>query len=347
MLVGPGCHEVIGRVKARAAGTDTSHSRKLGLVVEGGAMRGCYTGGSLLGMHLADTTGVFDSAYATSAGVINTAHFLSGVGHRKAGTYYQALACRKFINPFRLWKVADVDYVVNDVLKDRIPLEMGRLLESPTAFQVTLLEKNTARAEMMHLQSTPENAWPVIKASIAMPVLYNRTVPIGDGRYFDGGLAVPFPLREALEDGCRDILLLLSRDPAIDASHGSFARRLCYFLLFARGRRELLDLYDGWPNRLAELQRMALGDGLESWPGVRIATLHPKPQLIGSTTRDRGRLREATIGMAREVLALFRSAGGRTREADARRGHLRPGVPVLKICVGIGRATVGDENHRP
>lgn len=51
---------------------------KLGLVVEGGGMRGCVSGGGLQAMHDLGMRDVFDAVYGSSAGAINSTYFLSG-----------------------------------------------------------------------------------------------------------------------------------------------------------------------------------------------------------------------------------------------------------------------------
>ena len=56
----------------------SSGSRKLALVIEGGGMRGVVSAGSLLALDQLGFRNVFDEVYATSAGGVNAAYFLSG-----------------------------------------------------------------------------------------------------------------------------------------------------------------------------------------------------------------------------------------------------------------------------
>lgn len=51
---------------------------KLGLVVEGGGMRGCVTGGGLQALSDLGMRDAFDAVYGSSAGAINSTYFLSG-----------------------------------------------------------------------------------------------------------------------------------------------------------------------------------------------------------------------------------------------------------------------------
>lgn len=52
---------------------------KLGLVVEGGGMRGIVTGAMLMGLQDMGLTPCFDAIYGASAGAINSTYFLTGV----------------------------------------------------------------------------------------------------------------------------------------------------------------------------------------------------------------------------------------------------------------------------
>ena len=59
---------------ADLSGLDT----KLGLVVEGGGMRGVISGGALIALERLGLTSAFDEVYGESAGAINACYFLAG-----------------------------------------------------------------------------------------------------------------------------------------------------------------------------------------------------------------------------------------------------------------------------
>ena len=313
MLLGAHPQNVIEVIKARVKDPSACLDRKVALVVEGGAMRGVYTGGSLLGLHLASTTRVFDVVYGTSSGAVNAAHFLSGQGHLKAATYYKVLADGKFSHPLRLHRVVDIDFFVGGVLQNLIPLELERVLGQKTPLHVALLNCTDARGEVMRLPDHLATAWDVIKACVAMPVVYNRTIAIGGKQYADGGIPIPFPLQAAIDDGCTDILVLRSRDPYRRVPQRFITARWLYACVFARGRRGLLDLYDQWPNTLNRLGEIAAGN-LMSKSGPNIATIAPTSPRVKSSTMNKVALRQACLEMAQETLALF---GGDSKELAA------------------------------
>ena len=304
MLQGTQASEVIALIKERIAFSGAQPERKLALVVEGGAMRGVYTGGALLGLHLLNATRVFDVVYGTSSGAVNAAHFLSGLGHLKAATYYRALVDGRFFNPWRLHRAVDVDFFVEQVLRKMIPLELNRVLAAKTPLMIALLNCTEGRGEVIALPNNLPVAWDMIKASVAMPVLYNQTITINGKRYADGGLAIPFPLLAAIEDGCTDLLVLRSRDPRVTVRQNHPIFRILYSRMFARGKKGLINAYDTWPETLNRLSKIAAGD-LDVKSGLHIATLSPDAEEVKSGTMDASLLRRACHQMAREVLNLF------------------------------------------
>jgi len=117
-LAGTRPEQVIDLILERASlGWNRSDSsRKLALVIEGGGMRGVISAGSLLALDLLGFRELFDEIYATSAGGVNAAYFLSGQGKLGMTVYFDDIANRRFINPWRLFKIVDVDYAVSDSL---------------------------------------------------------------------------------------------------------------------------------------------------------------------------------------------------------------------------------------
>ena len=266
-----------------------------------------------MGLHLFDATRVFDSAYGTSSGAVNAAHFLSGQGHLKAATYYKALIDGKFFSPLRLHRVVDIDFFVDGVLRGLIPLELECVLAAKIPLRIALLNCTDGCGQVITLPQTLPDAWNVIRASVSMPLVYNRTVTIGDKQYADGGLPIPFPLDAAIEDGCTDLLILRSCDPNVSVGRDRLIFRALYALFFARGNKELVKIYDQWPETITRLGAIAAGR-LPVRQGVRIATISPVDPQVTISTMNRSLLRQACHDMARETLALF---GGDARELDA------------------------------
>jgi predicted patatin/cPLA2 family phospholipase len=295
---------VIELIQRRIADPGAEPDRKLAVVVEGGAMRGVYTAGALLALHLLKAQRAFDAVYGTSSGAVNAAHFLSGRGHLKAATYYKALVDGRFFHPLRIHRAVDIDYFVDDVLQKSFPLEMEQVIASPVPLRIALLNCTDGRGEVVTLPSTPAEAWQVIRACVCMPLVYNRTVMIGGKEFADGGMPIPFPLEAAIEDGCTDLLVLLSHDPNVPARMEAAIFRALYGRFFARGRWKLVEIYDQWPATINRLSDMAMGK-IPLKSGVRVATISPIDPVVKSSTMSVPLLRRACHEMARQTLACF------------------------------------------
>jgi predicted acylesterase/phospholipase RssA len=305
MITGPGHQEVIELIRNRiGGGRGIAPERRLALVVEGGAMRGTYTSGALLGFHLLGATGIFDCTYATSAGAINAAHFLSGVGHLKAATYYRALADGRFFNPRRLSKLVDIDFLFDVVLRMEIPLEIDRLVVSQSPLKVAVLNCINGSGEMKDIVWDAPYAWDTLKAAVAMPVVYNRKVHLDEGLYVDGGMAIPYPLNAAIDDGMTDVVVLLSQNPLLPVRSRGLSQYLLWWVFFARGKPALTRVFNDWRTTINNLNEMVCGNS-PSLGSVRILAIAPTQPNVRSSTMDGTLLRNGCIEMASEVLSVF------------------------------------------
>src|SRR3954471_8473526 len=93
---------ILNRAERRRGGDFQSDGKKLGLVVEGGAMRSVYSAGGAVALARLGFTDLFDEVYATSAGVMNASYFLSDQPDIGITVYYESCTSRLFINPLRL-----------------------------------------------------------------------------------------------------------------------------------------------------------------------------------------------------------------------------------------------------
>jgi len=294
---------VLDLIAQRRAGGPADPCRRLGLVVEGGGMRGVYTSGSLLALHLAGCGDVFDDLFGTSAGAVNGAHFLSGVGRHKAATYYRWLSGRRFINVWRYPKVIDIDYFVDDVLSRLERVDVEGVARSKTDLWVAVLNQETAEVEVLNPRRAGLPLLPVLKASVAIPVLYGRSVRIGGTDYIDAGFAQPFPLREAIAEGCTDILVVTARPADYLTPPRRWWQRAIFNRCCARGNARLRAVYSSSAESQNVQRRLA--NGSLATPGVNIATLAPVDVRVKSTTTAADLLRSETIQMCRRVLDIF------------------------------------------
>jgi predicted acylesterase/phospholipase RssA len=198
---------------ALAEGRGRDDGRRIGLVVEGGAMRGVVSGGALVGLEDLGLTPVFDVAYGASAGAINLAYFATGQAAHASEIYLQHLITREFANPLRIRKILDLEFAFDRVIRAKFPLDVEGLRSATCEVKVSVTDATSGRNRLVSLHDRSIDPYEALKASSAVPFYYGRRVALQGGQFVDGMASDALPVRAALADGCTDVLVLLSTRP--------------------------------------------------------------------------------------------------------------------------------------
>ena len=293
------------RAARRRAGDPRADGRKIALVIEGGAMRAvCSAGGAAALAHMV-LSDVFDEVYATSAGAMNASYFLSHQPSSGIRVYFENCTTRAFLNPLRFWKVLDVDYIFDYVVTVEKPLDVQRVMSSRSTLYVAVADRHTGEGRLIDTRTSNAPLLAVLKAATAIPVLYNRSVMIEGRPSVDGGMAIPFPLEQALSNGCTDVMVLLTRSADHVSVPPNSASRWMFDALCGRGAAGLNRAFATRHERANAARALALGR-TPAPNGARIATLCPDaPEAIGRTTSDPAALRAAATRYGRAMLRAF------------------------------------------
>jgi predicted patatin/cPLA2 family phospholipase len=186
--------------------------RKTALIVEGGAMRGAWAAGVLAylqecGRHQ------YDLVYAASSGACSAVYFVAGMWE-PAMSIWRELACNvvRKSNFLRRKPIIDLAYLVDHVIRTRVPLSVEALQKAPTEFFIVLTDCHTG--ESVYFRVCDDRVFAALRATSSMP-LATRGFDYVDGHPFaDGGVADPIPLRRAIADGATDITVVLTHNPA-------------------------------------------------------------------------------------------------------------------------------------
>jgi len=268
-------------------------------------MRSVYSAGGAVALSGLGFSTLFDDVYATSAGVMNASYFLSDQPDIGITVYYESCASARFINPFRLWKVLNIDYLFDQVITDDKPLDVAKVLANPTRFFVALIDKGSGKGLVVEKSHTTTPWLQVLKAATSMPVFYNRTVEV-DGRHcMDGGLAIPFPLEQAIANGCTDILVLLTRPETYRCPAPRRSEQAVFNLICAHGDARLMRTFNDHHEASRRARDLAFGR-LKISETTNIATLFTgSAETISRMTANPTRLRQGAIDYARRTLAVF------------------------------------------
>jgi len=280
--------------------------RKLGLIVEGGAMRGVISCAALMALEELGMTEVFDEVYGGSAGAVNAAYFLAGQAAYATSLYYQKINNTRFLRRFWHRKIVDIDDLFDSIIAGDRPLRIYKVLASRSQFFVTIADACTGEAFIGHAQSSRTPLLTLLKASTAMPLLYNGLVSIEGRSCFDGALINPIPILEAIESGCTDLLILLTRPASFRDCMPSRIERQIFDLRCAHGNAQLISAFCNTYIRENAVRDLALGR--QALPdGINIATLCPEESepRVERITRDTQVLKDAAISSAKRTLAAF------------------------------------------
>jgi len=187
----------------------------IGLVLEGGGMRGVYTGG-VLERFLEDEL-FFPYVIGVSAGACNAVSYLSrqrGRNRRVTIDYVGRPEYLSIRNWIRKGSMFGMDFIF-----DHIPNRID-LLDYDTLFAIR--EKfvvGTTDPETGEPAYYANDVWArdkaaftaVLRASSSLP-FFSPPVDVDGRLMFDGGVADPIPVRKALEDGCDRVVVVLTKD---------------------------------------------------------------------------------------------------------------------------------------
>src|SRR6476661_7065368 len=142
------------RARLAKQGREPEDGRKVGLIVEGGAMRGVISCAALMALEELGLTGVFDEVYGASAGAVNAAYFLAGQAGYATTIYYQTINTTRFIR--RMWhrQVVDLDELFQSIVGRERPLHTERVLASRSKLFVVVADANTGESFLAHAQSS-------------------------------------------------------------------------------------------------------------------------------------------------------------------------------------------------
>lgn len=184
------------------------------LILEGGAMRSVHMAGGLTAFADQGFTDYFDIVIGSSAGACNGAYFLAGQTDMFWDMWSKSLLSKDFINFNNLFSakkpVLNIDYLVDEIILKKHPLDIKKIINSRTKFYVSATNCHTGQVEFF-INDKEDSFIDVLRASSAIPVLYNRSVKLNGREYLDGSISDSVPIKKALDLGAKEIYVFLTR----------------------------------------------------------------------------------------------------------------------------------------
>lgn len=181
-----------------------------GLVLEGGTFRGIFSAGV---MDAFIEEGIeFPYIVGVSAGISNGASYVSKQFGRNIDILEKYRNDKRYIgmgNYRKCRSMFGLDFVFGEIPQKLIPFDMETFKSYGGTCLVGVTNAVTGRAEFRNALDDDEN-FMSLRATCAIPG-YFPAIVIDGKPYFDGGLASPICVKQALKDGCSKTVIILTQ----------------------------------------------------------------------------------------------------------------------------------------
>ncbi len=210
-------NQVLKLIKERAMNKSEPLKRKdgfkLGLAIEGGAMRGIVSAGMVLALEKLNLLNVFDSVYGSSAGAINGAYFLANQADIGTTIYYDDINNKNFINIMNMFSkkpIVSLNFVFHVIRKVK-SLNCKAVISSNIPLNVVVSSINKMGSVVINTFDDDDDLLTVLKCSSNIPYFAGGQIEYKGDSMFDAALSQGIPLQAAVDDGCTHVLTLLTR----------------------------------------------------------------------------------------------------------------------------------------
>lgn len=181
-----------------------------GLVLEGGTFRGIFSAGV---MDAFIEEGIeFPYIVGVSAGISNGVSYVSKQFARNIDILEKYRSDKRYIgmgNYKKCRSMFGLDFVFGEIPQKLIPFDYETFRKYSGKCLVGVTNAETGKAEFRNALDDDDN-FMSLRATCAIPG-YFPAIEIDGKRYFDGGLASPICVKQALKDGCSKTVIILTQ----------------------------------------------------------------------------------------------------------------------------------------
>lgn len=185
--------------------------QKVGMVLEGGGMRGVFTSGAL--DCLLDEKIEINYVVGVSAGACNGVSYVSKQRGRSLDVNTKYISDKRYVslsNFLQTKSIFGMDFIFNEITYNLEPMDFEALLSSKCDFQVGATEVSTGKAVYFPKDCLNHDST-ILRASSSIP-LFSPVVEYKGKGYLDGGTSDPIPVRKAISDGCDKLIIVLTKE---------------------------------------------------------------------------------------------------------------------------------------
>lgn len=233
---------------------------RTGLVLEGGGMRGVFTGGML--EFFLEKNIHFPYVVGVSAGACNAVSYISRqAGRNKAITVDYAdhpnyISIKRLIRSGELF---NMDLIFEQIPNLENPFDYRVFFESTQKFEIGVTDCLTGETVYYEKKELGDNFNKVLRASSSLPMI--APIITHDGRpYLDGGISDPIPINESMkQDNQKHIIILTQcegyRKNPVNKGMWYFNRKYKQYPGLIRVVRNRSNVYNSALDQVAKLEK--------------------------------------------------------------------------------------------
>ncbi len=255
---------------------------KVGLVLEGGAMRGMYTAG-ILDVFLQEKI-PFDGIVGVSAGALFGVNYLSEQAGRAIRYNKRFNRDRHYMGLLPLLKegnIVSTEYAYHKVPHELDVFDDARFRASDIPFYAVVTAMESGQSEYIRIQSVFDQM-DTLRASGSMPYV-SRPVFLDGKPYLDGAIADSIPFVWMAEQGYDKLVVILTRDASYRKKPMSRRMaKLCYrkYPAFAEAMANRHTVYNGSLETLLQWEAQGKAFVLRPSAPIEIGRIEKDPDKL-------------------------------------------------------------------
>lgn len=192
------------------------NSNNIGLVLEGGGMRGAYTAGVLAAFY--DKNIKFPYVIGVSAGANNGVDFVSEQKERNKRVFVDHVSNKEYLGLKHFIKEKsyfNMTFLFKTLANELDPFDYETFFNSETMFKVCVTDSSTGKPVYFDKNQFKEKGkdfmMKAMQASSSLPII-SPPVEIEGRVYFDGGVSDSIPIEKSMDDGNKYNVIILTRN---------------------------------------------------------------------------------------------------------------------------------------
>lgn len=194
----------------------------IGLVLEGGGLRGVYTAGVL--DYFLDKNIEFGYCIGASAGVCNAVSYISKQKYRSRDINLNYVNDKHYLGIGNLLKTGSIfgyKMMLDTIPHQLMPFDYHTYENSKCVLTAAVTNCETGKSEYYRLKNLRQH-YDIVQATTSLPLI-SKMVNIDNKKFLDGGVSDSIPIRQSINDGNQYNVVVLTRDQTYRKKKSSIA----------------------------------------------------------------------------------------------------------------------------